>query len=144
MTINPLVYYVSESVVSDSSPAWVDVPSPTKGEIAIVRSIEVHIDSTNGRRKLTPKAVMVDRYESGVEGSTRDNETALSTFNIPVSKARAVGVDFYREYLRYTSAIGLTALNGRGMRIYLNDKDKVSDYQRISIGVEILNRDDLV
>lgn len=34
--------------------------------------------------------------------------------------------------------------DGKGLCAYLNNKNRASDYQRISIGVEQLNADDLV
>ena len=141
MVASSVAYFSAESMPGNSAPPFVNVPSPTNGTYAVVIKVEVFIRTKDGKRKISAKDIMVERFANGVEDADRTPDKRLNWFTIPICGPERTEVIFAEDYKPYNSIVGFAGLSGRGLRISLSGKDRASDYQRISIGISVTTED---
>jgi hypothetical protein len=136
-------YWDGVSPVGSSAPAFVDVPTPPAGFFISILSREVYIETKNGRSNISRKMLMVDRYDMDVDGSDRDATDPLTEFTLYICGNKNKHVDKFREYRPYNRVDGLLSLEGKGVRVYLDSKDRNSDFQAIQVGIAYQSSEDL-
>lgn len=139
----PREYYTATSPSGTATAAYVDVPSPAGGKLVIVTRTTAVIRTSNGRRRISAKDVVFERYASGIEGQTRDNTTPLVTSCIFIDGPRRNGTVNYNEPNEPYTSIKGAGIKGWGLRIKLSNKDRASDEQYLSVAVETMTDDNL-